>query len=595
MLSCRHLIANICLAFAASQLAGAVRAEDSPKPRPETTASDTWVATDELGRVLPGYAECGPPKADRTVGIFYFLWMERRAEGPILDITKLLAENPEKPRFGPEGVFHFWGEPHLGYYVSDDDFVIRKHAQLLSDAGVDVVIFDVTNVLTYDSTYLKICEIYTRIRREGGKTPQVAFLTNTEADKVVKKLYRDFYSKGVHSDLWFRWKGKPLMMSSSEGIDPKIQEFFTMRRSWAWTDPGGWFGDGKDRWPWLDHYPQKAGWHERPDKPEGMPVCVAEHPISNIGRSFHNGKEPPPALQRPGEGLGFAEQWTRALEVAPEFLFVTGWNEWIAQRFIAHDNNSPKTLGSKSIGIGDTFFVDAYDQEYSRDIEPMRGGHGDNYYYQMAANIRRYKGVSVPPKASAPKSIAIDGDFRQWDDVGPGFADDLGDTPHRDEPSYGHSLTYINKTGRNDLDLMKVARDGKHLYFYARTRAPITEPSGDNWMCLLLDTDGKHETGWQGYDMVVNRSRPDAKTCLVERYKNGAWEKLGSVPFSKEGRELHLAIPRDLLGYAPEADPIQVDFKWADNVPGFENILDFIDKGDVAPNARFNYRYLTAP
>jgi hypothetical protein len=36
-------------------------------------------------------------------------------------------------------------------------------------------------------------------------------------------------------------------------------------------------------------------------------------------------------------------------------------------------------------------FVDEFIQEFSRDIEPMNGGHGDNYYYQLVDYVRRYK------------------------------------------------------------------------------------------------------------------------------------------------------------------------------------------------------------
>ena len=38
--------------------------------------SDTWVATDALGRVMPTAEEAGLPKTDkqRTVGIFYVTW-----------------------------------------------------------------------------------------------------------------------------------------------------------------------------------------------------------------------------------------------------------------------------------------------------------------------------------------------------------------------------------------------------------------------------------------------------------------------------------------------------------------------------------------
>src|SRR5438093_1263384 len=72
-------------------------------------------------------------------------------------------------------------------------------------------------------------------------------------------------------------------------------------------------------------------------------------------------------------------------------------------------------------------FVDTFNQPNSRDIEPMKGGHGDNYYYQMVSNIRRYKGVRKPPAASAPATIRLDGSFRQWDSVRPEFRDDIGD------------------------------------------------------------------------------------------------------------------------------------------------------------------------
>ena len=41
--------------------------------------------------------------------------------------------------------------------------------------------------------------------------------------------------------------------------------------------------------------------------------------------------------------------------------------------------------------VGTTFFVDEFLEEYSRDIEPMQGGHGDNYYYQLISYVRRLK------------------------------------------------------------------------------------------------------------------------------------------------------------------------------------------------------------
>ncbi len=115
----------------------------------------TWAATDALGRTLPTQAKVGPLRKDRYVGMFYFLWLGAHGQSGPHDITKILAEHPDalkqptSPPWGPFHAFHHWGEPLFGYYLSDDAWVLRKHAQMLSDAGVDTVIFDVTNQATY--------------------------------------------------------------------------------------------------------------------------------------------------------------------------------------------------------------------------------------------------------------------------------------------------------------------------------------------------------------------------------------------------------------------------------------------------------------
>jgi hypothetical protein len=88
--------------------------------------SDTWVATDALGRTVSTNEQVGSPRKDKFVGIFYFLWQgEHGLDGPF-DITKILVKDPdamkkpESPLWGPQGTFHHWGEPLFGYYLSDD-------------------------------------------------------------------------------------------------------------------------------------------------------------------------------------------------------------------------------------------------------------------------------------------------------------------------------------------------------------------------------------------------------------------------------------------------------------------------------------------
>ncbi|OJW17735.1 MAG: hypothetical protein BGO49_26400 [Planctomycetales bacterium 71-10] len=571
------LLAAIALALCSTTL----RAEE---PAWDVMA-DTWVATDGLGRAVPGGGEVGPPKADKTVGVFYFLWSE--GQNPVYDLSKILAANPDDPKFGPPGSFHHWGEPLFGHYRDDDPYVIRKHVQMLTDAGVDVWFFDVTNALTYDPVRDAILKVLDDVKASGQKTPKISFLANSASAKTVEHIYKTFYKPGKARDHWFLWGGKPLILTPPDGLGDEIKNFFTIRHSWAWTKDQKWFGDGRDKWPWLDHTPQTPGWHESPDKPEQIVVCAAEHPISNIGRSFHDGQQPPPDERRTEAGLYFAEQWKRAREVDPPFVFVTGWNEWIAQRFI--DKKGEMSMGGVRLKPGGTFFVDQYSPEYSRDLEPMKGGFGDAYFYQLASEVRRYKGARTAPDVK-PARVRVDGAFGDWKAAGPEFRDTIGDPARRDHAGWKGEPAFVDETGRNDLTVAKVAHSPEFVSFYVKTKEPLAPRAGD-WMVLLLDVDANPKTGWLGYDVVVNGGKPDEGMATVERLKPDGTREPTEVAaaIAFEGNELELAVPRGVLG-AADRKRVAIDFKWVDNVPIGGEASAFTLHGDAAPNDRFNYR-----
>ena len=52
-------------------------------------------------------------------------------------------------------------------------------------------------------------------------------------------------------------------------------------------------------------------------------------------------------------------------------------------------------------------FTQTFSDEFSRDIEPSRGPLKDHYYYQLCANIRRFKGISEPMKTEGGQTINI--------------------------------------------------------------------------------------------------------------------------------------------------------------------------------------------
>ena len=406
-------------------------------------------------------------------------------------MTEQLAKDSNTAGWKP-GTY-YWGKPENGYYLSTDEWVIRRHAEMLADAGVDVIIFDSTNDDSHPPEYRKIAATYEKMRAAGEPTPQIAFLASA---KSITQVWNDLYLPGLYKDLWFQWKGKPLLLIGQQRGMPHIyqlpldiQRFFSIRESWAW-DSLPWYTDGRDQWPWVEHTPQRFGWHESPERPEAVGVAVAEHPLSAIGRSFHNGAEPPTNAQDltpdTPRGLYFQEQWDRAIQLDPEFVFVTGWNEWTAGSMRMGKNISADlqrwdfypgaVLGRAGhpIHTGDLYFIDQYNEEFSRDIEPMEGGHTDNYYYQLVANIRRYKGQHAPEPASLEQTIDLKGSFAQWDAVTPEYCDHVDDTMHRNEPGNFQAGPYVDDTGRNDIVAAKVARDKNYVYFYVRTQNPLT-------------------------------------------------------------------------------------------------------------------------
>lgn len=576
------------------------------KPLVSSSRADTWGATDALGRAVTTNAQNGTIRPDKFVGLFYFIWQgahgydhhggSRPDEGVMAksagdtvspyDITKLLAANPTNPTYGPIHAFHHWGEPYFGYYLPDDEWIIRKHAQMLADAGVDVMILDATNAAIYLPQVTKIVQVFTALRKQGRTTPSLAFIVNSNPKKTVARLYDSMYRSGLLGDLWFRWKGKPLLLCPPEAVTPAIDSAFTTRQSWAWSKGQAWFGDGKDKWTWVDHTPQSYGWHEDKTKPEQISVAIAEHPMSNIGRSFHDGKEP--AEKQSEKGLYFNEQWKRALAVDPEFVFVTGWNEWVAMRF---DNGASKFMIGKPIEKGETYFVDLYNAEYSRDAEPVKGDFTDNYYYQLVDNIRKFKGSRAASVDKMNHTIAIDGRFDDWKNVGNTFLDDAGDVFHRKHPGWGRIREYADSSGRNDILEAKVTSNANSVFFYVRTANPLTTWKSPDWMRLYIGIGNSQKPAWEGFQFMVNRTVKSATTTTLEQSAGGwTWTPVATVSYRTGSHELEISIPKKALGIT--GNTFSLDVKWADNTPADGDALHWLDKGDTAPNARFRYRYV---
>ena len=581
----------------------------------QTVNSDSWAATDALGRKVCEYGEAGDRKKDKFVAMFYWTWHQMGIDTAyqVKNITEIIRRYPEAmkdynhPAWGTSKPgLYYWEQPLLGYYKTTDPWVLRKHAEMLADAGVDAVFFDCTNgSQTWRESYEALMKTWDQAQKDGVKVPKIAFMlpfAPVQHSLVsLRQLYEEVYEPEFYKNLWFMWEGKPCIMAYPDNLtdspkDKAIAVFFTFRPPQA-----GYYTDGPiatryDEWSWLQIYPQH-GFAKKADgtfeqisvgvaqntSPDKKGRCGAFNVKDAYGRNFSVLKGFDPRVDGYLYGWNFQEQWNRALELDPELVFVTGWNEYIAGRVADWPPHRPYYMG----------FPDQYDWNCSRDIEPNAGwgDKGDVYYLQLVDNIRKFKGMYRQEKASAPKTIRI-GRADGWDDVAPYFASYKGNTMHRDHHGR-YDEYYTNNTGRNDIVGAKVARDADNVYFYVETADKLTPATDRNWMLLLIDVDRDKATGWNGYDLIVNRTSPHGKKAVIEKNVGGRWEweAVGESKFAVNGNKLELAIAKQLMNLT--GDDVDIEFKWNDNMQENGNIMDFYVNGDTAPGGRFNYVYTT--
>lgn len=570
------------------------------------TSPDTWVGCDELGRTVPtsDNMDGGRPSLDKNVeiGMFYYIW--HGTEGcmkPVHDISELLNANATDPQWGPDRNYHWWGRPWLGYYDAGQHDVIFKHLQMLCDAGVDFIAFDCTNGITYPDRINEFIKVVRERQNLGMRWPRLTFVTHSRQEWAIPALWENFYSKPELADLWYEWEGRPLLMCDTDDAATRpelapLLEHLTLRHSWAWT------GGRENTWSWLDYYPQGIGYTMKNGRkvPECISVGSAQHPTTNTGKSYSNGSQPPVDIhgvcESTPKGLYFAEQWKRARELPeserPPVVFITQWNEFIAMRFISGDPSGadPGKVrpGAPGQHGGESYFVDVYTAEFNRDLEPSTHPlFRDNYYMQLAEEIRKYRGTGTIPAPSRNITIDIDGPWEQWNAETLAFTDDRGD--------HLQQSVAQDSTGRkpgNDITACKVAADKRNIYFLATTAADIEWDGTPRRMRLLLNTDCDYSTGWQGYDYLIEFSPSDNEFTLRRSTSSDTfgWETVKKrIEARCEGNRLMIALPKKAISRKGNFD---FDFKWVDNcnLEAGEPMLMYSD-GDCAPNHRFNYRF----
>lgn len=587
--------------------------------------------TDALGRKVSPLADLN----DKYVGLFYFLTMgqvedpsdptqrpkpekvydiseiikkygietlDDAVNSPLLAMTSGSSSGNYDAAVSAEGEAHYWGQPLYGYYRTDDPWVVKRHVELFMNAGIDFLYLDYTNNIIYEEATKVLLDAILELQAEGYKNvprvvPMLSYIDSWASYCFGGRLYPAFFSDERYKSCWFYGdeelnpSGKPLLVGNLSANEPHADEFWIKNIQWPTRE------NDDDAVPWMDFNVVQRNHNGF------MVVTVAQGRASSSeayfnpgatyearGWSIDNMYEHGTDEEGVMSGRNFEFKWQNAIKAKDELkvAMVTGWNEWTVR----------KINGNKEIGVASQTdhaeFVDNFSMAYSRDIEMMKGGYGDNYYMQLVRNIRSFKGITVDGienvASNKPVTISLD-DLSGWENVTRKYLDMGAATMARNFTAVDRDILYTDNSNRNDIDHLKICNDGENLYVAVTAKEDITpHTAGDGaWMNLYLSVKGE---GWAGYDLLVNRS-PQNGTTSVEKFtgKGSETQNVGSARYLLSGKTIVFAIPLSVLG-ASASDVIEI--KATDNLQNFGDPDDFYISGDSAPMGRLNYAYRLA-
>lgn len=580
------------------------REEDKRNLSTEESTLLNLSATDALGREVKVQ---DARNTKRKTGLFYHIWHGTHNTkcddiASRFDISNLLENDPESlwdASVDPDKFF-YWGEPLYGYYNSADPWVITRHVELLTNAGIDYLAYDMTNTVIYPQVVDKLFEILDKYQKQGFNVPKVIFVTHSSSGQTIKRCYEYWYKDGAYKNLWYSRDGKrPYIIGDSydlldvyrkQGKEEEGQEvvnFFDVGEV-LWPDDV--FQDPEGS-PWMDWtYPQR-------NYNGTMVVSLAQHPgykmsdqeSTNHGRGFDftdftNKSENVPA------GTNFAQQFQTVFnsndpthplydeECEVNNVFITGFNEWIAVKQIDQQGNP--------------FWCDTFNEEYSRDIEMCKNGYGDNYYLELLELNRQYAYEEAKHYNYNFHTIDImDTSLEGWKDVKTNYKDFEGDALSRKFISADQTHYLTNDTNRNDIVKTSITHDGNNLYVKVETKDALTgrDPSDMTFMNVMINTKKNPNDNFMGFDYVINRSQNGDK-CSIERLKKGfETSKVDEARINISNNVMQLEIPLKSLGLSKEE--CNVSLKVSDHVEEQENELAYYVDGDSAPIGRLGYDY----
>lgn len=340
----------------------------------------------------------------RYAALFYFANFGNSmfTTGNISPSGDVFINDQQTPAYSPYAWLNFWGKPawaathgdgtiknNYRYYFNNDpaqpnDALLNYHADLISSAGVDLIVLDFTNGAqdftngpTYISATKALLNSWQKRKRAGLKTPQIAFFVK---DETALSVVETTFFANYDANLFFNYLGKKLLLvarpiatlGAGDVNQPAVPTTgiyanYTARHCWGLNNSGSCW-----QFKVNSNIPPPAFMYN--GKPEQMCAPVA----TQASYMTQDGINPTAGAQGRQNGDYFKKYMAAATSVKPKFVFIHSWNEWCAQNLNKVDPSKP-------------WLTDIWRTEYSADIEPMSGGHGDLYYQMMKTEIAKFK------------------------------------------------------------------------------------------------------------------------------------------------------------------------------------------------------------
>ncbi|MDD3083630.1 MAG: hypothetical protein PHP82_01270 [Candidatus ainarchaeum sp.] len=351
-------------------------------------------------------------------GIFYLLW-----HCTSLNSQGVAQYDLSKGQLGPVPSWHWWGEPKLGYYcLSNNDNILRIHAEMLRDAGIDFVYVDMTNHphITLFEAQKMIIKPFERMLEVWKTVPNAPKIVpwlpipvanwNNDGDyagnnDMINKIL-GYMIDSKYAGLWANFGGKKLILavdyeydsiSWTKADDLRISaiesamfgDSFIVRKMWAWNPI-------QPKWSFFEHC---SDWRQFKNS-GGTTTCSQRLTINGglieqipVTFAYQNLCMNWDAISTPKfYGRTFRKQFETVFN-NPSAIIVTiaSWNEWIVQRYYS-SQPAPygRGLSENSEGFKSDCFMDAYSSEYSKDAEPANDMLGYYYYNLMKSCINIY-------------------------------------------------------------------------------------------------------------------------------------------------------------------------------------------------------------